>query len=89
MGKINICDLCRKEIMQRYSDETYRFTVKKRFFGHSGVSDGIYTGTVKLDICADCMSNIIVATTPPKLSKQQYIKLAGEVREIVEGEGRL
>ena len=31
MSKVEICDLCQTEIMARYKDKAYKFTVKKRW----------------------------------------------------------
>lgn len=63
MGKINVCDLCKKEILVRYEDKAYKFIVKKRWFSYDGFTPYGNTGTI--DICFRCMRKIIDATQQP------------------------
>lgn len=60
MSKVEICDLCQTEIMARYEDKAYKFTVKKRWHSYDGFTP--YREKTKLDICFNCMRKIIDAS---------------------------
>lgn len=60
MSQLEVCDLCKKEIMARYEDVAYKFIVKKRWHSYDGFTP--YREKRKLDICFNCMRKIIDAT---------------------------
>lgn len=60
MSKVEICDLCEKEIMVRYEDRAYKFTIKKRWYTYDGFTP--YREKTNIDICFSCMRKIIDAS---------------------------
>lgn len=63
MSKVELCDLCKQEIMARYEDTAYKFIVKKRWYSYGGLVP--YPEKRKIDICFNCMRRIIDATEEP------------------------
>lgn len=60
MSKLEVCDLCNKEIMRRFKDNAYRITVKRLVHFYDGFQP--WRGKQSQDICESCMKKIIKST---------------------------
>jgi len=61
MGYINVCDLCRKPIMQAYTDRALKVTVKRIHNRFDGLVP--YRNTTTIEVCNDCTKKLLKATT--------------------------
>lgn len=52
MATFKTCDLCEKELMQKFDDSSYKITVKKLSHFYDGYAP--WVGKQVLEICEDC-----------------------------------
>lgn len=59
MGKVRICDLCKKELPNGLADSNYKVTVKRRWWGYDGFKPIFYKS--KIEACSICLRKLIKA----------------------------
>ncbi len=57
MARINVCDLCGKEMLECFTDEQYKIKVIKISNAYDGIAP--FKRKRRVDVCDDCMRKII------------------------------